>query len=468
MDHGLKTTIHQLIIFLNTCMEKRRDFIKKVAATTAGLAIGGTGFGFSAKSYNRIIGANELVRIATIGVNSRGNSMGRTIAGQKNAEVATVCDVDERAIPKAIKSIVSANAKSNPKSEKDCRKVLADKSIDAIYIATPDHWHSPLTIMGCQAGKHVYVEKPLSHNPREGEMAVAAARKYNKVVQMGAQRRSAPILAQGIQKLHEGIIGRVYMAKTWYTNNRKATFLKPGTVPSWLDYELWQGPAPRKAYQEGLIHYDWHWFWHYGTGEALNNGTHEVDVARWGLGVDYPIRVSSVGGRYQFQDHWETPDTQVVIMDYPGRVSLMWESRSSNGRKIEGQDRGIIFYGEKGSLDTGGDSYKVYDPEGKLVSEVKAPESGEGGMQGRNTASPSLCMDSLHVADFLDAIKNNRRPNCDVELGHKSTVAMQLGNIAWRVGRDLKIDPKNGHIIGDKEAEKLWSREYEKGWEPKV
>lgn len=448
-------------------MENRRDFIKKVAATTAGLAVGGTAFGFSAKSYNRIIGANELLRIATIGVNSRGNSMGRTIAGQRNAEVATVCDVDERAIPKAIRTIMAANQKEAPKAEKDCRKVLADKSVDAIYIATPDHWHSPLTILGCQAGKHVYVEKPLSHNPREGELAVAAARKYKRVVQMGAQRRSAPILTEGIKKLHEGIIGRVYMAKTWYTNNRKATHLKAGAVPGWLDYELWQGPAPRMPYKEGLIHYDWHWFWHWGTGEALNNGTHEVDVARWGLGVDYPIRVSSVGGRYQFQDDWETPDTQVVTMDFPGRVSLMWESRSSNGRKIESQDRGIIFYGEKGSLDTGGDSYRVFDSEGKLIQEVKAVEENAS-LQGRNTASPSLGMDSLHMADFLDAIRNNRRPNCDVESGHKSTVAMLLGNISWRVGRDLKIDPNNGHIIGDKQAQQLWSREYQKGWEPKV
>ncbi len=449
-------------------MQNRRTFIKNITATSAGLAIGGSAFGFSAKSYNRIVGANELVRIATIGVNSRGNSMGQTIAGFKNAEVATVCDVDERAIPKAIKAITGINPKNIPTSEKDCRRVLANKSIDAIYIATPDHWHAPLTIMGCQANKHVYVEKPLSHNPREGELAIAAARKYNKVVQMGAQRRSAPILTQGIKKLHEGIIGRVYLAKTWYTNNRKATVLKPGPIPNWLDYELWQGPAPRQAYQEGLIHYNWHWFWHYGTGEALNNGTHEVDVARWGLGVDYPVRVSSVGGRYQFKDDWQTPDTQMVIMDYPGRVSLVWESRSSNGRKIEGQERGIIFYGEKGSLDTGGDSYQVYDPDGKLIEDVKATENGEGSLQGRNTASPSLGMDSLHVADFLDAIKNNRRPNCDVELGHKSTVAMQLGNIAWRVGRDLKIDPKNGHIINDPEAAKLWSRTYEKGWEPKV
>ncbi|HEY0110611.1 MAG TPA: Gfo/Idh/MocA family oxidoreductase, partial [Fibrella sp.] len=322
-------------------MQNRRDFIKKVAAGSVGIAIGGSASGFSAKSYNRIIGANELVRVATIGVNSRGRSMGGTFAGQKNAEIGTVCDVDERAIPRAIEAILKTKQTLKPKSEKDCRRVLEDKSIDAIYIATPDHWHAPLTIMGCQAGKHVYVEKPLSHNPHEGELAIAAARKYNRVVQMGAQRRSAPTLKQGIDELHNGIIGRVYLAKTWYTNNRKATVLKPGTVPSWLDYELWQGPAPRMPYKEGLIHYDWHWFWHWGTGEALNNGTHEVDVARWGLGADFPTRVSSVGGRYEFKDDWETPDTQVIIMDYPGRVSLMWESRSSNGRKIEGLDRGI-------------------------------------------------------------------------------------------------------------------------------
>jgi predicted dehydrogenase len=453
-------------------MKKRRDFIKKVAMGSAGIALGGTVFGrttagFGAKSYNNIIGANDRIHVAAIGLNGRGNSMVGTIAKQNNTEVSCVCDVDSRAMPKATKTIMESGQANTPRSEKDCRKVLEDKSIDAIYIATPDHWHAPLTIMGCQAGKHVYVEKPLSHNPREGEMAVAAARKYDRVVQMGAQRRSAPILTQGIEQLHKGIIGRVYLAKTWYTNNRKATYLQPAAVPSWLDYDLWQGPAPRADYKDGLIHYNWHWFWNYGTGEALNNGTHEVDVARWGLGVDFPTRVTSVGGRYQFQDDWQTPDTQIITMDYPGRISLMWECRSSNGRKIEGSDRGIIFYGENGSLDTGGDEYKVYDLSGKLISEVKSLMK-EDSLQGRNTASPSLGMDSMHVADFLDAIRNHRRPNCDVELGYKSTVAMQLGNISWRVGRDLKIDPTNGHIIGDKAAQKLWGREYEKGWEPTI
>ena len=448
-------------------MENRRDFIKKTTVSSAALSIGGTALGFSAKSYGNIIGSNDKIHVAAIGLNGRGNSMVGTIAKQKNTEVTCVCDVDSRTIPKAIESVKKAGQENTPSSEKDCRKVLENKIIDAIYIATPDHWHAPLTIMGCQAGKHVYVEKPLSHNPREGELAIEAARKYDRIVQMGAQRRSAPVLTQGIAKLHEGIIGRVYLAKTWYTNTRKANFVKPAEIPDWLDYDLWQGPAPRLPYKDGLIHYNWHWFWHWGTGEALNNGTHEVDVARWGLGVDFPVRVTSVGGRYQFKDDWETPDTQIITMNYPGRISLMWENRSSNGRKIEGLDRGIIFYGENGSLDTGGDSYKVYDLNGKLVEDVKSLVT-DADVQGRNTASPSLGLDSLHVADFLDAIRSNRRPNCDVEQGFKSVVAMQLGNISWRVGRDINVDPKNGHIIGDKEAQKLWSRSYEKGWEPKV
>lgn len=453
-------------------MEKRRDFIKKVGITTAALTVGqkffsGSAMGFTAKSYNRIIGANDRIHVAAIGLNGRGNGMAGVFAAQKNTEISCVCDVDSRTIPKAIKTVMDAKQETAPRSEKDCRKVLADKSIDAIYIATPDHWHAPLTIMGCQAGKHVYVEKPLSHNPNEGEIAVAAARKYNRVVQMGAQRRSAPVLTQGIEQLHKGIIGRVYMAKTWYTNARKPNFLKAAEVPDWLDYDLWQGPAPRMAYKDGLIHYNWHWFWHWGTGEALNNGTHEVDVARWGLGADFPVRVSSMGGRYNYKDDWETPDTQVTNIEYPGGVTLIWEGRSANARKVEEQDRGIIFYGEKGSLDTGGDSYKIYDLSGKLINEVKSLMK-EDAIDGRNTSSPSVGLDNYHVMDFLDAIRNNRRPNCDVEIGHKSVIAMQLGNISLRVGRDLKTDPKNGHIIGDAGAQKLWSRSYEKGWEPKI
>jgi predicted dehydrogenase len=451
-------------------MEKRREFIKKLAVASTSIAIATKGYSFTAKSYRKIIGANDRIHLAIVGLNGRGASMAGTFARQKNLEISAVCDVDSRTIPKVQKAIMDiGNQTTAPKGDGDIRKVLQDKELDAIYIATPDHWHAPMTIMGCQAGKHVYVEKPLSHNPHEGEMAVKAARKYNRIVQMGAQRRSSPMAIQCVKELHDGIIGRVYLAKTWYTNNRKATYLKPAAVPDWLNYDLWQGPAPRKPYQDGLIHYNWHWFWDYGTGEALNNGTHEVDLARWGLNVDLPIRVSSIGGRYQFKDDWQTPDTQIVTMDYPGRVSLMWENRSSNGRKIEGADRGVIFYGDNGSLDTDGEDYTIYDLTGKMIKQVKKEGPQEDtGLQGRNTASPSLGMDSQHVANFLACIRDNTKPNCDVELGYKSVVAMQLGNIAWRVGRDLHLNPQTAHILNDPEAQKLWSRSYEPGWEPKV
>jgi predicted dehydrogenase len=448
-------------------MEKRRDFIKKVAITTGSLAIGSRTFGFTAKSYNRIIGANDRIHVAIIGLNGRGGSMCTTFAKATNCLVNTVCDVDSRTIPITQKKVAAASKGDAPKGEGDVRKVMADKDVDAIYIATPDHWHAPMAIMGCQAGKHVYVEKPLSHNPHEGEMAVAAARKYKRVVQMGAQRRSSPLAIQAVKELHDGIIGRVYFAKAWYTNNRPKLTLKPAAVPAWLDYELWQGPAPRQPYQDGLIHYMWHWKWNYGTGEALNNGTHEVDLARWGLGVDLPTRVSSIGGRYQFQDEWETPDTQIVTMDYPGRVSLMWENRSSNGMKIEGADRGVIFYGDNGSMNTDGEDYTIYDQSGKLVKTIKKGGPVEA-IEGRNTASPSLGMDAQHVGNFLESIRDNKAPNCDVELGYKSVVAMQLGNISWRVGRDLHLDPANAHIKNDPEAQKLWSRTYAPGWAPKV
>ncbi|MCJ8211863.1 Gfo/Idh/MocA family oxidoreductase [Mucilaginibacter sp. RS28] len=448
-------------------MENRRKFIQKMAVASAAMLAGEKTFAFTAKSYRHIIGANDRVHMAIIGLNGRGTSMAGTFARQKNLNIATVCDVDTRVFAKALKAVADAGQADAPKTEGDFRKVLSDKNIDGIYIATPDHWHTPMTILGCQAGKHVYVEKPISHNPHEGELVTAAAKKYKKVVQMGAQRRSAPILTQGIEELHKGVIGRVYYAKTWYTNTRKATFLKPGAVPAELNYELWQGPAPRKPYQEGLIHYNWHWFWHYGTGEALNNGTHEYDVARWGLGVDFPEHITSTGGRYAFKDDWQTPDTQVVTMDFPNRTTIMWESRSCNGRKVEGADRGIIFYGEGGSLDTGGDSYKIYDQEGKLLKEVKS-EAAEPAVQGRNTASVSASMDSLHVADFIDAMRNNRKPNCDAETGHITCLSMHLSNIAWRLKRDLKVDPKTGHILNDPEAQKMWSRTYEPGWEPKV
>jgi predicted dehydrogenase len=444
--------------------DSRRNFLKKATAGTLGFTVGSKILAPTARSYNRISGANEVIRVAVIGCNGRGASMAGTIARQANTDVIYICDVENVALQNGIKSIVDVTGKE-PRSFRDFRKILDNKDFDAVYIATPDHWHVPASILSLKAGKHVYVEKPLSHNPHEGELLVSAAEKYKRIVQIGTQRRSWPTLTKGIEELKNGVIGKVYMAKTWYANTRGPIGIgKVVPVPSNLDYELWQGPAPRKPYKDNLIHYNWHWFWNWGTGEALNNGTHEIDVARWGLGLDYPLKVNSIGGRYQFKDDWETPDTQVITFEAQG-ASIVWEGRSCNGSYNDNRSRGVIFHGENGSLHTGDNSYMIYDNKNKLVKEVKSEIVIT---EGLNTSSPGEELDALHVRNFLENVRNNRKPFADALNGHKSTLWVQLGNIAQRVGHTLNIDPTNGHIIGDNEAMKLWGREYENGWEPTI
>jgi predicted dehydrogenase len=445
-------------------MTDRRDFLKKAIAGTVGFTVGSKLTASNARSYKSISGANEVIRVAIIGCNSRGASMAGTFARQANCEVVFVCDVDDIAMQKGISAVQKVTGKA-PKGEKDFRKILDDKNLDAVYIATPDHWHTPASIMSVKAGKHVYVEKPISHSPHEGELLVQAAEKYKKIVQIGTQRRSWPTLARGLSELHDGVIGKVYMAKTWYANTRTSIGIgKEVPVPANIDYELWQGPAPRRPYKDNVIHYNWHWFWHWGTGEALNNGTHEIDVVRWGLGLDYPLKVNSTGGRYQFKDDWETPDTQVITYETPG-ATIIWEGRSCNGSLVDQRSRGVIFHGENGSMHTGDNSYTIYDNHNKLVKEIKSDIIIT---QGLNTTSPGEELDAVHIVDFLENIRNNRKPFADALTGHKSTLWMQLGNIAQRVGHTISIDQTNGHIIDDKEAMKLWGREYEKGWEPTV
>ena len=444
--------------------DTRRDFLKKAVAGSVGLTVGSNLLASNAQSYRRIAGAADVIRVAIIGCNSRGASMAGTFARLPGTEVIYICDVDDVAIAKGIKGVKDVTGKETPRI-RDFRKVLDDKNLDAIYIAAPDHWHAPAAILALKAGKHVYVEKPLSHNPKEGELLVAAADKYKRIVQIGTQRRSWPILTQGLAELKSGVIGKVYMAKAWYANTRASIGVgKVVPVPANLDYELWQGPAPRRPYKDNLIHYNWHWFWNWGTGEALNNGTHDIDVIRWGLGLDYPTKVNSVGGRYHFKDDWETPDTQVITYEAPG-TTVIWEGRSCNGSYNDNRSRGVIFHGENGSLHTGDNSYIIYDNKNKLVKEVK---SDIVITEGLNTTSPGEALDAIHVANFLENIRNNKKPFADALNGHKSTLWMQLGNIAQRVGHTINIDPSNGHIMADNAAMKFWTREYEKGWEPSV
>jgi predicted dehydrogenase len=439
-------------------MISRRTFLDGLAAGVAGAALSST-----AKSYARIIGANDRLNFAIFGLNGRGYAH---LSGLKNngdaAHVAYVCDVDQRILDK-----FSAEAQKElgyaPATATDFRKVLESKDVDVITIAMPDHWHAPMAIYGLKAGKHVYVEKPSSHNPREGELLVEAQKKYGKLVQVGDQQRSSPHTIKIIQQIHDGLIGRPYYAMAWYVNARKSMGIgKDAPVPEWLNWELWQGPAPRSAYKDNIHPYNWHWLRRYGTGEALNNGTHEVDICRWALGVDYPERVTASGGRYQYKDDWQFYDTLVTNFEYPDAM-ISWEGRCCQGMKIYGRDRGSTIQGTTGTVLVDREGYEVYDWNGKKVDEFKTGKE--------NSTSDLLSRDSmtdLHFQNMINAVRTGEPLHSPIAVANISVTILQLSNIAWIVNRELNIDPKTGHVKNDPEAMKMWSREYEKGWEVTV
>jgi predicted dehydrogenase len=443
----------------------RRSFVKKTVLSSAALMAGGVLPKFSAQSYARILGANDKIRASVMGVNSRGNALAENFAQQDICDVIHICDVDSRAITKCLTNLKERQS-INAKGFTDFRESIESKDVDVLVIAAPDHWHAPAALIGMQAGKHIYVEKPCSHNPHEGEILVQAAKKYGKVIQMGNQRRSWPNVVEGINAVKNGEIGRVYFGKSWYTNNRPSIGVGKNTAaPDWLNWDLWQGPAPRKEFKDNLIHYNWHWHWHWGTGEALNNGTHMIDLLRWGMEVDYPTKVSSNGGRYRYKDDWETPDTQVINLEFGSDMAMTWEGRSCNGKNIEDSSVGVVFYGENGSIYIpGGNSYSIFDLKGKLVKEVKDTRE----VDSRNATNPAEHLDALHIRNMFSAINSGTTLNADIDSGHKSTLLVQLGNIAQRTSNSLNIDPSNGHIIDDAEAQKLWTRSYQKGWEMKL
>jgi predicted dehydrogenase len=435
----------------------RKEFIKNTSLATAGITI------LNFPVFGKNAPSNKVV-VAVMGVNSRGAYLADCFSQLANVEVAYLCDVEEKAIANGLKPFATAERK--PTIIKDIRELLNKKDFDALIIATPDHWHAPATLLGVTHGKHVYVEKPCGHNPYEGELLIQAMKKYPKqLIQMGNQRRSMPKLINAVKEVREGIIGNAYFGKGWYANNRKTIgYGKKVPAPSTLDFNLWQGPAPRRDYQDNLIHYNWHWFWHWGTAETNNNGTHEIDMCRWFLNVDYPTKVTSAGGRYAFKDDWQTPDTQVATFEF-GNKSITWEGRSCNKMNVEGASRGFIIYGDKGTLaNYGNDDYKIFDADNKLVKEVKSDTVNDG----TNTVSATGNLDFFHFNNFIDSIRGNAKVNSPIDEGHKSILLCHLANIAQRTGHTLHCNPTNGHILSDKEAMKLWRREYEKGWEPKI
>lgn len=439
-------------------MINRREFIDTVALGAAGLVVGST-----AKSYGQILGANDRINFAVIGLNGRAYAhLAALHANNVNTRVACVCDVDT-AIMKKFALATERMLGYAPATDQDFRNTLARKDVDAISIATPDHWHTPIAILGLKAGKNVYVEKPCSHNPAEGALLVEAQRKYGKPVQMGTQQRSSPHTIEIVDKIHSGLIGRPYYAKCWYSNVRKSIgFGKPAPVPAQLDWDLWQGPAPRREYTDNVQPYNWHWFRTWGTGETLNNGTHEVDVCRWALGVDYPESVTSSGGRYQFKDDWQFYDTLVTSFNYPDKM-ISWEGKSCQGMKLYDRDRGSVIMGTNGSVLVDRDGYEVYDLQGKKLSEYKV---------GGHTSSSDLIgadsMTNAHFANFIAAIRTGAKLNAPISVGNVAVTMLQLSNVAWEVNRELHLDSTDGKILHDADAMKLWGREYEKGWAPSL
>lgn len=439
-------------------MLTRREFLDTLATGTAGLAIAST-----AKSYGQIMGSNDRLNFAVIGLHSRAYAhLSALKANKASARIAYVCDVDKNTMQK-FASATEREMGEAPKTDQDFRNILRHKEVDAITIATPDHWHAPMAILGLQADKHVYVEKPCSHNPAEGVMLVQAQKKYGKLVQMGTQQRSSPHTIEIVDRIHNGEIGRAYLAKAWYVNTRKSIGVgKEVPVPEQLNWDLWQGPVPRRAYTDNIQPYNWHWFKIYGTGETLNNGTHEIDVCRWALGVDFPERISAQGGRYHFKDDWQFYDTLVTNFEYPDKM-ISWDCKCCNGMKLYDRDRGSVICGTNGSVLVDRDGYEIYDLKGKKINEKKAgSETSSNDLVGRDS------MTDAHFANFIAGVKKGEKLNAPVSIGNVAVTMLQLANVAWDVKRVLNLDTADGKVQHDPEAMKQWTRSYEKGWEPHV
>lgn len=422
---------------------QRRQFIETGAATALLAGCATTALSGAASPSERVV-------VGVMGM-SRGRDLARELVGMEGVEVRYVCDADSERANSAAKGLNESGGKTLP--IQDFRRILDDKEVDALFCAAPNHWHGPATVMACKAGKHVYVEKPACHNPQEGEWMISAAAKYGRCVQMGTQRRSSDGYLKAMEKLQAGVIGKVYLARAFYNSKRGSIGSRTDAIaPSNLDFELWQGPVPKRAYRDNVVHYNWHWFWHWGNGELGNNGIHLVDLCRWGLGVGYPMRTVSSGGRYRFQDDQETPDTHSVAWEFEGGKQITYEGVSC-GKHPGGPF--ISFYGYEGYMEIDAEGgYRVFDANDKLVESGSATGSGL----------------AEHIANFIDAVRaaDTSLLHQPIESAHQSTLLCHLGNIAHRTGRTIQTDPRNGHLLDESLASHSWGRDYDPAWASQV
>jgi predicted dehydrogenase len=432
----------------------RREFLQASAAGIAATASWGATQSATAQVAGSKLSASNKLVVGLIGCGGRGTHDAANFMKQSNVELAYICDVDETRREKAAKEL-NVDAR---RAVGDLRKILDDKSVDAIIIATPDHWHSPAAILACNAGKHVYVEKPISHNIREGRLLIEASQRNKRLVQHGTQVRSTSMMSQAVNLLRDGIIGDVLVAKCWNIQRRRSIgHDKAGTPPTGLDYDTWIGPAQFVAYQKNRCHEGWHWWYDFGTGDMGNDGVHDVDYTRWGLGVEtHPTKISAIGGKFFFDDDQQFPDTQQIAFEYPGdgkpgaKRMLIFEMRLWSTNYPHNTDSGAEFYGTKGQM--------YLSRRGKL--EVRGDRNApiEVAMELKSQD------DVAHVRNFCDAIRNGGKVNADALTGHLTSSLCHLGNIATRLGRSLTFDPQTEQFVDDKEANALVARTYREHW----
>ena len=388
-------------------MTNRRSFIKKTSLGGAAITLAPSLF--PDLLYSRKLGANEQINVAVIGIRSRAKALIMGISKYPNAQIVYNCDVDQLILEEH-NQWCETNIGYVPKTENDFRRILEDKEVDAIFIATPEHWHAPMAIAGLQAGKHVYVEKPCSHNPAENQMLIEAQKKYGLKVQMGNQQRSAITSIRAIEDIRNGVIGEVYKGEAYYSNNRESI----GTgneieAPSTLDWDLWQGPAPRRAYRDNVHPYNWHWFRDWGTGEIHNNGTHEIDICRWALGVNLPESVTSFGGKYSYDDDWEFPDNMQTTFTFANNKFITWTGHSRGLIKPEQPGRGATIYGSKGTIELSREGYKLYGLDGRPIR-----FEFEQGVSATIDTMGGGDLDAMHIANFFNSIRTDEALNAPI------------------------------------------------------